>query len=161
MFQPFGEESSTLLLIFYLFLGFCGFFLLILLLSMICIALSEDDQILVTIDTDDEEDSNACEKYEVEKYVDNGDKSIKVVKQCEQTQNYVVMKGQQMIIRFCELFKNSFNFQFYYISILYSGHCKLMMILLGLNNKFHLENKIIYRTSLREPFLDSLLQSAP
>ena len=108
--QQFGEESSTLLLIFYLFLGFCGVFLLILLLSMIFITLSEDDQILANINTEDEEESNNCEKYEVEKDVENCDKSIKVVKQCEQTQNGLLVNGKQIIIRFCEPFKKFIKF---------------------------------------------------
>ena len=35
----------------------------------------------------------------------NCDKSIKVVKQSEQTTKGLLMKGQQMIIMFCEIFK--------------------------------------------------------
>ena len=66
MFQSFGEESKTVLLIFYLFLGF---FLLIHLISIIMITLSEDDQILININTEDEEAS---------KDVENCDKSIQV-----------------------------------------------------------------------------------
>ena len=105
MFQSFGEESSTLLLIFYLFLGLCGFFLIILFLSIILVTLSEDDQIIVTIDTENEEDTNTCEKSEVEKGVENCDTSIKVVGQREQIPNGLLTKGQQMIIMLCQLFK--------------------------------------------------------
>ena len=83
-------------MVFYLFLGFCGFFLLILLLSIIFITLSEDDQILININTEDEEER---------KDADNCDKSIKVVKQSEQTQNGLFLEGQKMIIMFGELFK--------------------------------------------------------
>jgi hypothetical protein len=108
--QQFGEESSILLLIFYLFLGFCGFFLLILLLSMVFITLSEDDRILANIITQDEDESNNCEKLEAQKDVGNYDKSIKFVKQSEHIPNRLLMKGQQMIIKFYELFKNVINF---------------------------------------------------
>ena len=110
MFQSFGEESSTLLLIFYLFLGCCGFFLIILLLSMILITLSEDDQILVTIDTENEKDTITCEKSEVEKGVENCDKSIKVVRQSEQITNGLLTKGKQMIIMLCQIFKKFVQF---------------------------------------------------
>ena len=109
MFQPFGEESSTLLLIFYLSLGFCGFLLIILLLSIIFITLSEDHQILVTINTEENKESNTCEKSEVET-VNNCDTSITVVKQSEQTTNGLLMKGQQMIILFWKLFKDIIQF---------------------------------------------------
>ena len=106
MFQSFGEESSTLLLVFYLFLGFCGFFLLILLLSIILITLSEDDKILSNINTEDEEEINTFEASEVEKDVENCDKIIKGLRQSEQIPNGLLTKGQQMIILFCKLFKN-------------------------------------------------------
>ena len=68
--NQFGEESSTLFLISYLLIGFCGFFLVILLLSDILITLSEDDQILSNINTEDEEENNTCEKSEVQKDID-------------------------------------------------------------------------------------------
>ena len=105
MNQPFGEESSTLHLIFYLLLGFFGFFLLVLLLSIILITLSEDDKILSNINTEDEEEINTFEASEVEKDVENCDKSIKVVRQSEQIPNGLFVKGKHMIISFCELFK--------------------------------------------------------
>jgi hypothetical protein len=104
--QQFGEESSTLLLIFYLFIGFCGFFLLILLLSMIFITLSEDDQIFANIITEDQEERNS----EIEKDAQNCDKTIRVVKQSEQIPNGVLLKGKQMIIVFSELLKNVIKF---------------------------------------------------
>ena len=111
MFQSFGEESSSLLLVFYLFLGFCGFFILILILSIIFITLSEDDQILGVINTeDDEEENNTFEASEVQQDVENCDKTRKVVKQSERIQNGLLVKGQQMIIRFCELFKKFIQF---------------------------------------------------
>ena len=110
MIQPFGEESSTLLLILYLFLGFSGFFLLILLLSIILITLSEDDQILVTIDSEDEEESSSFEKSELEKDVENCENSHRVVSQSGQTQNNVVMKGKQLVILFWKVFENIIQF---------------------------------------------------
>jgi hypothetical protein len=66
---------------------------------MIFITLSEDDQILDNVDTEDEED---CKQ----KHMENCDKSITVLKQCEKTQNVLLLKGKQTIIRFCELSKN-------------------------------------------------------
>ena len=102
MFQSFGEESSTLLLVFYLFLGFCGFFLLILLLSIILITLSEYDQILGNTITD--------EKYEVQKEIENCDTIMKVVRQSEQIPNEVLNKPKQTKMIYCELFKNFIKF---------------------------------------------------
>ena len=44
---------------------------------MIFITLSEDDQILGNINNEDDEENNTCDKYEVQKDVENCVKSIK------------------------------------------------------------------------------------
>ena len=126
MIQSFGEESSTLLLIFYLFLGFCGFFLLILLLSIILITLSEYDQILGNIITEDQEVSNTYEKYEVQKDIENCDTIMKIP-------NEVLNKLKQTKMIYCELFQTSLNFQFHYFPSMYSEQCSLIMTLFVLN----------------------------
>ena len=59
-FQTFGEESSSVLLAFYLFLGFFGFFLLLLLISMVFITIARDDQI-VLVDTEEDEKYESCD----------------------------------------------------------------------------------------------------
>ena len=64
----------------YLFLGFCGFFLIILLLSIVFITQSEEDQILIDAGYDDDDD----DKYEVKNDVETFGEPINVVRQSEQ-----------------------------------------------------------------------------
>ena len=57
-FRTFGEESSNELLVFYLFLGFSGFLLLILLISITCVTLAQDDTLVLI--NNQEEESDYC-----------------------------------------------------------------------------------------------------
>ena len=65
MFQQYGTELTSQVLVSSLFLGFCGFFLLILLLSIVIISQSEVEDILIDIEDekdDDQDDMECCEK---------------------------------------------------------------------------------------------------
>ena len=66
-------------------LGFCGFLLLILLLSIIFITLAEDDMIVLI---DNNEDTVGPEN------IDNCGNTTRIVKQSERLQNRLVLSGQ-------------------------------------------------------------------
>ena len=57
-FLTFGEELSNELLVSYLFLGFSGFLLLILFISITCVTLAQDDTLVLI--NNEEEESDYC-----------------------------------------------------------------------------------------------------
>ena len=77
LFQPFGEDSSSPILLFYLFLGFCGFFLLVFLLTNFFLSISEKDQPII----------DAEEITEIENDTENYEKGIKSANQLKMNQN--------------------------------------------------------------------------
>merc|ERR1711892_566873 len=79
LLRRFGEDASNQLLIFYLFLGFSGFLLLILLISTLCVTLAQDDQIRLADDDEEEEMKN-----NIDELVDISgvaEREIKIVRQ--------------------------------------------------------------------------------
>ena len=94
LIKPFGEESSTTLLIIYLFLGFSGFFLFILLISMVFVTLAQEDQILL-INTEDEDNEDG-DYHEGPNDIENCDQDIKVLKQSEKPPNQYQLKVQKV-----------------------------------------------------------------
>jgi hypothetical protein len=97
IFQPYGEDSSTVILIGYLLLGFSGFFMLILLLSMVFVTLAQEDQILL-INTEDKDidNGNHFNNSEVKNDIEDGEINIKVLKQTEKSPNKFLLKTQQV-----------------------------------------------------------------
>ena len=81
-----------MVMIFYLFLGFCGFFLLVLLLSIILISQSvEEEEVLIDDEHEDEEELG-----------DDVEKGVKVVRQSERRVNVLVYKIRQFLFSFNE-----------------------------------------------------------
>ena len=81
-----------MLMIFYLFLGFCGFFLLVLLLSIVLISQSvEEEEVLIDAEHDEEDELG-----------DDVEKGVKVVRQSERRMNVFVYKIQQSLHSFHE-----------------------------------------------------------
>ena len=101
-FQPFGEETSPVLLIFFLILGFCGFLLLILFFSVVFITLTEEDTI-VLLDTVDE-DSEKMNNEDTEENTDHDSKALKVVKQSDKLPKTLFSTAQQVKTLFCNVF---------------------------------------------------------
>ena len=94
LFQLYGKESSSLFLIFFLFLGCSGFLLLVFLISKIFLHCSDDNQVLVD-DDDTSEDKIDDEESEI---------CLQVVKQKQLKSNFLVSRVRQLSTTFGQLF---------------------------------------------------------
>ena len=94
LFQPYGTESSSLFMIFFLFLGCSGFMLLVFLISKIFLHCSDDNQVLVD-DDDTSEDKIDDEESEI---------CLQVVKQKQLKSNFLVSRVRQLRTTFSQLF---------------------------------------------------------
>ena len=90
--QPYGEESISLVLMFYLVIGVSGFSLFIILLSMVFVTLAQDDQIVI-IDTDDE-DIHESELQDDNEY---NEITVKLLKQKFKSPDKLLIKTPQVM----------------------------------------------------------------
>ena len=102
IFQAFGEDTGSAFLILYLFLGFSGFFLLVLLFSIVFITVSDEDQIL--IDTE--------EIAEAQEDIEHDEKHIKGVKQSRIAQSKFFFKPKSVRNMISETISHFVNFPF-------------------------------------------------
>ena len=67
LFQMFPEDQNIGIILICLFIGFSGFFLFVLLLTIICVTLAHEDQILLTSDVEPlVEESSLFVNYDTE-----------------------------------------------------------------------------------------------
>ena len=97
MFQQFGAESSSVVLIFYLFLGFCGLFLFILLISIVLFSHSLDEEEILVDDEEEDEHGGGDD-------VENHQNSVKVVRQRRHRETGLVYKTRPFIFSLTEVF---------------------------------------------------------
>ena len=111
-----------MVLIFYLFLGFCGLFLFVLFLSIVLISNSlEEEEILINAEHEDEEEPGDD--------VENNQKGLKVVRQSEVRGTGLVDKTRLHIFALSELFLKIVRLPVFLF-------CYCMQCTLEINNDF-------------------------
>ena len=108
-----------MVLIFYLFLGFCGFFLLVLLLSIVLISQTvEEEEVLIDGEYEDNDNN-----------VENCETGTKIVRQSEERFNGFLCRIRKFLLSFCEVFFNILK-----LPVIFYRYC--VQLTLEINNDF-------------------------